>query len=60
MTTRLRDERTDRAVADRSRTTAKAASLGSGHDYWTGIVIGYLAAVLTSVGLMLALVKHGW
>ena len=60
MTTRFRDERTNRAATDRARPTAEAASLGSVQGYWTGIVIGYLAAVLTSVGLMLALVEHGW
>ncbi len=38
----------------------RGPSLGPARDYWTGIVIGYLAAVLTSVGLMLAFMKHGW
>jgi hypothetical protein len=60
MTTRFRDERTSRAATDRARPSAEAARLGSGHGDWTAIVIGYLAAVLTSVGLMLALVEHGW
>jgi hypothetical protein len=30
------------------------------HDYLVGIVIGYVASVVTSVVLMLALMKHGW
>jgi hypothetical protein len=29
-------------------------------EYWTAILVGYLAAVLTSVGLTLALVRHGF
>ena len=40
--------------------TVEAASLGSAREYWTGILVGYVAAVLTSVGLMLAFVRHGF
>ncbi len=32
----------------------------SGHDYMVGIVIGYLASVMTSIAIMLTLMKHGW
>jgi hypothetical protein len=39
---------------------AEAASLGSAREYWTGILVAYLAAVLTSVGLTLAFVRHGF
>jgi hypothetical protein len=39
---------------------AEAASPGSTREYWTGILVGYLAAVLTSVGLTLAFVGHGF
>jgi hypothetical protein len=38
----------------------EAASLASAREYWTGILVGYVAAVLTSVGIMLAFVRHGW
>ena len=31
-----------------------------GHDHLVGIVIGYMASVVTSVVLMLTLMKHGW
>lgn len=44
----------------RGKAATEAASLGSAREYWTGILIGYLAAVLTSVGLMLAFLRHGW
>jgi hypothetical protein len=37
----------------------QSASQG-GHDYLVGIVIGYLASVVTSVVVMLTLLKHGW
>ncbi len=30
------------------------------HDYLTGIVIGYIASVLTSIAIMLTFLKHGW
>jgi hypothetical protein len=39
---------------------AEAASLGSAREYRTGILVAYLAAVLTSVGLTLAFVRHGF
>jgi hypothetical protein len=44
----------------RHQKTVEAASFGSARDYWTGILVGYVAAVLTSVGLMLAFVRHGF
>lgn len=40
--------------------TTRPAPLDSARDYWAGIVIGYLAAVLTSVGVMLMFMRHGW
>jgi hypothetical protein len=64
MSRRFRYEQPDRTAARTSavgvRGPADDAALGSARDYWTGIVIGYLAAVLTSVALMLAFMKHGW
>jgi hypothetical protein len=39
---------------------AEVVSLGSTREYWTGILVGYLAAVLTSVGLTLAFIRHGF
>lgn len=54
-----RMDRAERAAAARVRATTEAAP-GSARDYWTGIVIGYLAAVLTSIGVMLMFIRHGW
>ena len=36
------------------------AGAQGGHDYMIGIVIGYLASVVTSIAIMLTLMKHGW
>jgi hypothetical protein len=36
-----------------------AGSHGS-HDYVVGIVIAYLASVVTSIAIMLTLMKSGW
>jgi hypothetical protein len=44
----------------RHGTAVEVASLDATHEYWTGILVGYLAAVLTSVGLTLAFVQHGF
>ena len=44
----------------RVRRAVEVASLGTDRGYWMGILVGYLAAVLTSVGLMGAIVRHGW
>jgi hypothetical protein len=43
-------------VAPRS----EAARVSSAHDYLTGIVIAYIASVLTSIAIMLTFLKHGW
>jgi hypothetical protein len=32
----------------------------SRRTYWAGILVGYLAAVLTSVGVLLVFLRHGW
>ena len=39
---------------------ADAARAQGGRDYMVGIVIGYLASVVTSIAIMLTLIKHGW
>jgi hypothetical protein len=40
---------------------AEVASLGFTREYWTGILVGYLAAaVLTSFCLTLAFVRQGF
>jgi hypothetical protein len=46
-------------MSRRHRRTAETVSLGSDREYWMGLVVGYVAAVLTSVGLLLAFVRHG-
>jgi hypothetical protein len=43
-------------VAPRS----EAARATSAHDYLTGIVVGYIASVLTSIAILLTFLKHGW
>ena len=44
-----------------ARVEAHAAVAGSGgSDPSTGIVIGYIASVLMSVGMLLILLKNGW
>lgn len=37
-------------------------SVGSNgtHDYLVGIVIGYIASVVTSIAIVLTLIKGGW
>jgi hypothetical protein len=41
-------------------TRSEAAGAPGPHDYLTGIVIGYIASVLTSLAIMLTFLKHGW
>lgn len=58
-----RDRRFDPATwrAPVARVEARAAAVGSGgSDPLTGIVIGYIASVLMSVGILLILLKNGW
>ena len=44
-----------------ARVEAHAAVAGpGGSDPSTGIVIGYIASVLMSVGILLILLKNGW
>ena len=44
-----------------ARLEAHAAVTGSaGFDPSTGIVIGYIASVLMSVGILVILLKNGW
>jgi hypothetical protein len=58
-----RDCRFDPATwrAPVARVEARAAAAGSGgSDPLTGIVIGYIASVLMSMGFLLILLKNGW
>jgi hypothetical protein len=53
------DPATRRALV--ARVEARAAAVGSGgSDPLTGIVIGYIASVLMSMGILLTLLKNGW
>ena len=36
------------------------AAVSGGHDHVTGMVIAYIASVVTSVAFMLVLLKAGW
>ena len=58
-----RDRRFDptawRTPPPRSEAGLEAAAT-SGADQLTGIVIGYIASVVTSVGLTLVFLKSGW
>ncbi len=49
-----------RPPAPRMDGSAPANGSDAKHDYLTGIVIGYLASVLTSVAIVLTLLKNGW
>jgi len=49
-----------RPPAARPDGQADPASARGGRDYVVGIVIGYLASVVTSIPIMLTLMKHGW
>ncbi len=58
-----RDRRFDpeRWRAPVARVEARPAATGSGgSDPLTGIVIGYIASALMSVGILLILLKNGW
>lgn len=58
-----RDRRFDPATwrAPVAPVEARAVAVGSGgSDPLTGIVIGYVAAVLMSMGILLILLKQGW
>ncbi len=48
-----------RPPAARSDAHAEAAAHGT-RDYVVGIVIGYVASVVTSIAIMLTFLKHGW
>jgi hypothetical protein len=53
------DPATKRALV--ARVEARAAVVGSGgSNPLTGIVIGYIASVLMSVGILLILLTSGW
>lgn len=45
-----------------ARVEATTLTIGSGgtRDYMVGIVIGYVASVLTSIVIMLTVLKTGW
>jgi hypothetical protein len=43
-----------------ARVEAKVAGSPSAHDNLVGIVIGYIASVLTSIAIMLTLLHKGW
>ncbi|MGH7266840.1 MAG: hypothetical protein ACREMB_18620 [Candidatus Rokuibacteriota bacterium] len=45
-----------------ARVQATTETIGSGgaRDYVVGIVIGYVASVLTSIVIMLTVLKTGW
>ena len=59
-----RDRRFDPATwrtPTAARVPARAETTGSGiPDPLTGIVIGYVAAALTSLGMLLVLLRNGW
>ena len=58
-----RDRRFDPVTwrAPVARVEARTAAAGSGgSDPLTGIVIGYIASMLMSVGILLVLLKTGW
>jgi hypothetical protein len=46
-------------TAPRVETGSEAAAAGA-HDRMAGIIIGYVAALGTSLGAMLLLMKSGW
>jgi hypothetical protein len=57
------DRRFDPATwrAPVARVEARATTAGSGDSGpLTGIVIGYIASMLVSVGILLILLKNGW
>ena len=39
---------------------AEAHGANGAHDHLVGIVIGYVASVVTSIAIMLTLLKSGW
>lgn len=49
-----------RPPAARAEARAEVAGAHDGRDYLVGIVIGYVVSVLTSVAIMLTLMKSGW
>jgi hypothetical protein len=48
-----------RAPAPRGEASA-AIGTGPAHDHLTAVVIGYIASVLTSVVIIITLLKYGW
>jgi hypothetical protein len=59
-----RDRRFDAAAwqrpAARSEGRSETVTTGGAQEYLTGIVIGYIASVITSIAIMLTLLKGGW
>ena len=49
-----------RPPAARVEAHVETVNLHDGRDYLVGIVIGYLASVVTSIAIMLTLMKSGW
>ncbi len=54
------DPHTWRPPAPRAAGGSDLVASGHGYDFLTGVVIGYLAAVVTSVAVVLAFLKYGW
>jgi hypothetical protein len=54
------DAATWRTPAPRGEARSEAVGTRGVHDYLTGIVIGYIASVITSIAIMLTLLKNGW
>jgi hypothetical protein len=46
--------------AARVEAQVEAVASRDGRDYLVGIVIGYLASVVTSIAIILTLMKSGW
>jgi hypothetical protein len=59
-----RDQRFDAATwrtpVTRSEGRSETVASSGAHDYLTGIVIGYIASVITLVAIMLTLLRSGW
>ena len=54
------DPTTWRTPAARVETQSEVVGTAGTHDYLTGIVIGYIASVLTSIVIVLTFLRHGW
>lgn len=59
-----KDRRFDAAAwrppARRTEPFREPARPDSGDSHLIGVVIGYIASVLTSIGIILAIMKYGW